>query len=192
MVKDSGQQYFVQHLESQEPEMTGESRAQAAFVLAVICDGHPRGQLLCAHAQLLPVATQQLRAARVAAETADPERPAAVLLLKWLCLCIGKLCEDMPEVRPASSKVSSPSFSCDLYEIPPATAIAYEPPAAVHTSHPRNVPDRAVELESLEHCLHSRRGRGGGGVGGEKGWMQRACSSDEGLEGYCRSYQGFE
>lgn len=98
-MKDSGQLYFVAQLESRDPDMTADSRAQAAFVLAVICDGHPRGQLLCAHASLLPVATQQLRIARAAAEAPGPTRATANLLLKWLCLCIGKLCEDMPEVR---------------------------------------------------------------------------------------------
>ena len=98
LVKDGGQQYFVQQLGAEDSSITAESRAQSAFVLAVICDGHPRGQALCADAQLLAVALAHLQGARAAAAAPGPSRPAATLLLKWLCLAIGKLCEDMPEV----------------------------------------------------------------------------------------------
>ena len=101
LVKDGGQQYFVQQLGAEDSSITPESRAQSAFVLAVICDGHPRGQALCADAQLLAVALAHLRGARAAAAAPGPSRSAATLLLKWLCLAIGKLCEDMPEVRSA-------------------------------------------------------------------------------------------
>ena len=99
LVKDGGQQYFVQQLGAEDSSITPESRAQSAFVLAVICDGHPRGQALCADAQLLAVALAHLQGARAAAAAPGPSRSAATLLLKWLCLAIGKLCEDMPEVR---------------------------------------------------------------------------------------------
>ncbi len=89
----------MQQLGAEDSSITPESRAQSAFVLAVICDGHPRGQALCADAQLLAVALAHLQGARAAAAVPGPSRPAATLLLKWLCLAIGKLCEDMPEVR---------------------------------------------------------------------------------------------
>ncbi len=55
LVKDNGHLYFIKHLDSHDPALTPESRAQAAFVLSVICDGHPRGQTLCAQADLLKV-----------------------------------------------------------------------------------------------------------------------------------------
>lgn len=96
LVKDSGHQYFIRHLEANQD--TGavpvSSKAQAAFVLAVICDDHPRGQRLCAEAGMLQACLQQLpEAQRVAQAEGD------TLLLQWLLLAIGKLCENSVEVR---------------------------------------------------------------------------------------------
>lgn len=54
LVKDGGHQYFIKYLEGAEPGISADSRAQAAFVLAVICDGYPRGRMLCAEQGLLP------------------------------------------------------------------------------------------------------------------------------------------
>ena len=53
-MKDGGHQYFIKYLEGGEAGISADSRAQAAFVLAVICDGYPRGRLLCAEQGLLP------------------------------------------------------------------------------------------------------------------------------------------
>jgi hypothetical protein len=55
LVKDGGHLYFIKHLESRDPGISPESRAQAAFVLAAICNRHSKGQLLCAQAGLLQV-----------------------------------------------------------------------------------------------------------------------------------------
>lgn len=101
LVKDSGQQYFIQYLDSNDSTSSTDSRAQAAFVLAVICDGHPRGQSLCAGAGLLGVCLSHLRQS-VASLHTNSARP--LLLIKWLCLCLGKLCEDMPEVSQATTQ----------------------------------------------------------------------------------------
>lgn len=95
LVKDSGQQYFIQYLDSSDSTSSTDSRAQAAFVLAVICDGHPRGQSLAAGAGLLGVCLTHLRHS-LASLTAGDRGP--LLLIKWLCLCLGKLSQDMPEV----------------------------------------------------------------------------------------------
>lgn len=94
-MKDSGQQYFIQYLDSSDSTSSTDSRAQAAFVLAVICDGHPRGQSLAAGAGLLGVCLTHLRHS-MASLTAGDQGP--LLLIKWLCLCLGKLSQDMPEV----------------------------------------------------------------------------------------------
>jgi regulator-associated protein of mTOR len=73
-VKDGGHLYFIKHLESRDPSVPPESRAQAAFVLAAICSGNPRAQLLCAQAGLMQVCTGQLPAALAAlASAADAE-----------------------------------------------------------------------------------------------------------------------
>ena len=99
LVKDSGQQYFIQYLDSNDSTSSTDSRAQAAFVLAVICDKHPRGQSLCAGAGLLGVCLSHLRQSMTSLQHGSA-RP--LLLIKWLCLCLGKLCEDMPEVTATS------------------------------------------------------------------------------------------
>ena len=52
-MKDGGHHYFISSLDINEPGMSPDSRAQAAFVLAVICDGHRRGRLMCAEQGLL-------------------------------------------------------------------------------------------------------------------------------------------
>ena len=53
LVKDGGHHYFISSLDVNEPGMSPDSRAQAAFVLAVICDSHKRGRLVCAEQGLL-------------------------------------------------------------------------------------------------------------------------------------------
>lgn len=55
LVKDSGHLYFLKYLDSPEPSIDNNARAQAAFVLALVCDGHSKGQVLCAAANLLQV-----------------------------------------------------------------------------------------------------------------------------------------
>lgn len=94
LVKDNGHQYFIRHLDTnQDTHVPVSSKAQAAFVLAVICDDHPRGQRLCAEAGMLQACVQQLpEAQRVARAEGD------TLLLQWLLLAIGKLCENSVEV----------------------------------------------------------------------------------------------
>ena len=52
-MKDGGHHYFISSLDVNEPGMSSDSRAQAAFVLAVICDGHKRGRLVCGEQGLL-------------------------------------------------------------------------------------------------------------------------------------------
>lgn len=102
LVKDGGHLYFIKHLEAQDPAIGYGSRAQAAFVLAAICNRHPKGQLLCAQAGLLQVCLNLLPTALdevlgVEHGEAGVKRDAA-LLVKWLLLCIGKLYEDLAEV----------------------------------------------------------------------------------------------
>lgn len=63
LVKDNGHLYFLKYLDAPEPNIDNHNRAQAAFVLAVVCDNHPKGQALCAAANLLQV---RLRGQQVA------------------------------------------------------------------------------------------------------------------------------
>lgn len=100
LVKDGGHLYFIKYLDTYEGHIDFYSRAQAAFVLASICDGHPKGQALCTHAQLLAVLLRWLRTlSPFALQPGAAAGPGHYLLLRWLCLTTGKLCEDIPEVR---------------------------------------------------------------------------------------------
>ena len=103
LVKDSGHVYFVGYLNLQE-ERTNRSSAQAAFVLAVVCDSHPRGQALCAQANLLQTLLRLLSApgnTPLQGQTDFAARDTG-LLVKWACLGLGKLCRNLAEVSPSS------------------------------------------------------------------------------------------
>lgn len=60
----------------------------AAFVLAVIVDGHPRGQEACIYAKpgLVGICLSHIQESMNV-----PEGQPEPLLLQWLCLCLGKL-----------------------------------------------------------------------------------------------------
>jgi regulator-associated protein of mTOR len=92
------------------------------FVLATVCDGHPRGQALCYQAnllgsllrwlQLLLPGLAALEAQQTAAAAAGGGGGAAAggggvprgaaLLVKWCCLALGRLVEDAPEAAAVS------------------------------------------------------------------------------------------
>ncbi|XP_010558401.1 PREDICTED: regulatory-associated protein of TOR 1 [Tarenaya hassleriana] len=91
LVKDGGHAYFIRFLDSSGA--FPEQRAMAAFVLAVIVDGHRRGQEACLEANLICVCLGHL-------ETPLPnDPPPEPLFLQWLCLCLGKLWEDFAEAQ---------------------------------------------------------------------------------------------
>ncbi|KAG0566271.1 hypothetical protein M758_7G048400 [Ceratodon purpureus] len=84
LVKDGGHQYFIHFLNS--PDIHAEQRAMAAFVLAVIVDGHQHGQQACIDADLISICLSHIQATPNASDgQTEP------LLLQWLCLCLGKL-----------------------------------------------------------------------------------------------------
>jgi regulator-associated protein of mTOR len=68
-----------------------EQRAMAAFVLAVIVDGHRRGQEACIEDGLSHVCLKHLESSSPNDSQTEP------LFLQWLCLCLGKLWEEFPE-----------------------------------------------------------------------------------------------
>ncbi|KAG8088828.1 hypothetical protein GUJ93_ZPchr0011g27382 [Zizania palustris] len=91
LVKDGGHAYFIRFLDSLDAYP--EQRAMAAFVLAVIVDGHRIGQEACVNEGLIDVCLRHLQ----------PENPNDAqnepLLLQWLCLCLGKVWEDFSEAQ---------------------------------------------------------------------------------------------
>ena len=78
LVKDGGHHYFISSLDVNEPGMSSDSRAQAAFVLAVICDGHKRGRLVCGEQGLL----QKLLSLLSSMVSTQPACPAKRLMLR--------------------------------------------------------------------------------------------------------------
>lgn len=90
LIKDNGHLYFIKYLDATDASSSPETRAMAAFILAALCDGHAKGQLVCAGANLLGVCLTHL--AQALAQN-GPEQ-----LIKWLCLCAGKLWEDLPDI----------------------------------------------------------------------------------------------
>ncbi|XP_043704845.1 regulatory-associated protein of TOR 1-like isoform X2 [Telopea speciosissima] len=91
LVKDNGHIYFIRSLDSLDA--FPEQRAMAAFVLAVIVDGHRRGQEACIKADLIHVCLKHLQLATPHEAQTEP------LLLQWLCLCLGKLWDEFPEAQ---------------------------------------------------------------------------------------------
>ncbi|KAL5205507.1 hypothetical protein ABZP36_033716 [Zizania latifolia] len=110
LVKDGGHVYFIRFLDSLDAYP--EQRAMAAFVLAVIVDGHRIGQEACVNAGLIDVCLRHLQ----------PENPSDAqkepLLLQWLCLCLGKLWEDFPEAQLLGLQSSAPEIVICLLSEP--------------------------------------------------------------------------
>ena len=110
LVKDGGHTYFIRFLDSLDAYP--EQRAMAAFILAVIVDGHRTGQEACIHACLIDVCLRHLQ----------PENPhdaqTEPLLLQWLCLCLGKLWEDFAEAQLLGLQSNAPEILIYLLSEP--------------------------------------------------------------------------
>ncbi|KAG0473726.1 hypothetical protein HPP92_015071 [Vanilla planifolia] len=106
LVKDGGHAYFIKFLDSMDAYP--EQRAMAAFVLAVIVDGHRRGQEACIQANLTHVCLRHLQLANPHEAQAEP------LLLQWLCLCLGKLWEDFHEAQVIGLQADAPAIFTPL------------------------------------------------------------------------------
>jgi len=110
LVKDNGHMYFIKFLESSDMAITDSSRAMAAFVLAVICDGHHKGQICCASNGLLSACISRLPVASDA-PAAAARSPA---LIKWVLLCLAKQCENMADIAAAATRENAPAMIANL------------------------------------------------------------------------------
>ncbi|KAI4353507.1 hypothetical protein L6164_002452 [Bauhinia variegata] len=110
LVKDAGHIYFIRFLDSMEAYP--EQRAMAAFVLAVIVDGHRRGQEACIEAGLIHVCLKHLQSSSPNDLQTEP------LFLQWLCLCLGKLWEDFTEAQILGLQADAPSIYATLLSEP--------------------------------------------------------------------------
>ncbi|KAL3536590.1 hypothetical protein ACH5RR_005051 [Cinchona calisaya] len=121
LVKDGGHVYFIRFLDS--AEAYPEQRAMAAFVLAVIVDGHRRGQEACVEASLIHVCLRNLQDSSANDSQTEP------LFVQWLCLCLGKLWEDFTEaqtmgVRADAAAILEPLLSEPQPEVRAAAVFA--------------------------------------------------------------------
>ncbi|XP_020595936.1 regulatory-associated protein of TOR 2-like [Phalaenopsis equestris] len=110
LVKDGGHTYFIKFLDSMDAYP--EQRAMAAFVLAVIVDGHRRGQEACIQANLLHACLKHLQLANPNEAQTEP------LLLQWLCLCLGKFWEDFHEAQIIGLQADAPAILFPLLSEP--------------------------------------------------------------------------
>ncbi|KAK4396053.1 Regulatory-associated protein of TOR 1 [Sesamum angolense] len=110
LVKDGGHTYFIRFLDS--VEAYPEQRAMAAFVLAVIVDGHRRGQEACIEAGLIHVCLKHLQG------TSPSEAQTEPLFLQWICLCLGKLWEDFLEGQMLGLQADAPAILAPLLSEP--------------------------------------------------------------------------
>ncbi|KAL0318163.1 UNVERIFIED_CONTAM: Regulatory-associated protein of TOR 1 [Sesamum calycinum] len=110
LVKDGGHTYFIRFLDS--VEAYPEQRAMAAFVLAVIVDGHRRGQEACIEAGLTHICLQHLHGSSSAETQTEP------LFLQWICLCLGKLWEDFVEAQMIGLHADAPAILAPLLSEP--------------------------------------------------------------------------
>ncbi|XP_054780131.1 regulatory-associated protein of TOR 1 [Prosopis cineraria] len=110
LVKDGGHIYFIKFLDSMEAYP--EQRAMAAFVLAVIVDGHRRGQEACIEAGLIHVCLKHLQSSSPNDMQNEP------LFLQWLCLCLGKLWEDFTDAQIIGLQADAPSIFASLLSEP--------------------------------------------------------------------------
>ncbi|GFY83843.1 regulatory-associated protein of TOR 1 [Actinidia rufa] len=110
LVKDRGHTYFIRFLDS--VEAYPEQRAMAAFVLAVIVDGHRQGQEACIEAGLLHVCLKHLHSSTPNDAQTEP------LFLQWLCLCLGKVWEDCAEAQIIGLQADAPSIYALLLSEP--------------------------------------------------------------------------
>eukprot|EP00884_Botryococcus_braunii_P022981 jgi/Botrbrau1/9367/Bobra.354_2s0022.1 len=102
LVKDHGYIYFIKYLESADPSILPDSRAQAAFVLATVCEGNVKGQALCMAANLVHVLCNRLIQAVGALQ-----QGGSPLFTRWLCLCLGQLIQDLPEAIYAAEELGA-------------------------------------------------------------------------------------
>lgn len=84
----------------------------AAFVLAVIVDGHRRGQEACIEAGLIHVCLRHVQ------DSTANEGQTEPLFLQWLCLCLGKIWEDFTEGQMIGLQADAPVIFAPLLSEP--------------------------------------------------------------------------
>ena len=116
LVKDGGHAYFARFLDA--PDTPSEERAMAAFVLSAVCDGHPKGQAACAASGVARICLERLAHAASVGPSGSP------LLVRWLCLCLGKLWENARDAQTDAFACGAPEAVASLLGHPTPDARA--------------------------------------------------------------------
>ena len=131
LTKDNGHEYFVRFLEA--PDVSPAHQSMAAFCLASIMDNYPRGKAACASAGVMGICLMYISTA-LSKSTCDSNQ---LLLLRWLCLCLGKLWEDASESQMEAMEGGAPDTIAPLLQ------------------HPACQPEvRAAAIFALGHTIH--------------------------------------
>lgn len=155
LVKDDSYNYFVRFLQSSSVPV--EERAMAAFILAVICDGHEKGQSVCLASGLLNICLSNIH------DAAQPET-GSPFFLRWLCLCLGKLWEENFEAQKVACSAKAheqliPLFSHSSPDTRAAAVYAcgtFISFGCVRESHQDDDIDRQESHEPLMHAMSSQ------------------------------------
>ena len=145
LVKDDGYTYFIRFLQSSNVPV--EERAMAAFILAVICDDHKKGQTVCMSSGLMEICLENIKEAALP-DTGSP------FFLRWLCLCLGKLWEDNPEGQKAACSTEAHKLLASLSTHPsPDTraAAAYALGTLVLVETSDDTKNSGGEIQELMH-----------------------------------------
>lgn len=149
LVKDGGHAYFIRFLDSMEAYP--EQRGMAAFVLAVIVDGHRRGQEACIEAGLVHVCLKHLQSSMPNDGQTEP------LFLQWLCLCLGKLWEDFTEAQIIGLQADAPVICALLISEPQAEVLPF---VLQFCCHMRDYFSDCIVISLLNYRIHFILGQG--------------------------------
>ncbi|KAH3763755.1 regulatory-associated protein of mTOR [Pelomyxa schiedti] len=112
LLKDSGHKFFLGVLGN--PSVPSLQRVMSAFILSVIVDSSPNGQLACLQGNILPLLMSLI---------SDPDP----LLRRWAALCLGKLwhgCEEAKSLALAKFSASERLAAMTSDHVPEVRAAA--------------------------------------------------------------------
>ncbi|CAD7701866.1 unnamed protein product [Ostreobium quekettii] len=152
LVKDNGHLYFVHFLESAMEPGQADLKALAAFILAVMCRKHPKGQLVCVEGGLLSILGKLL------VQVTQDTPPALANMWKWVSMCIGSVCEDRPEAIVKALQESLPEVLTRFLQVgdPEVRAAAVFGMGAMIQSEHSNMDGVGPEWIINERAIASR------------------------------------
>ncbi|CAI5985262.1 unnamed protein product [Closterium sp. NIES-64] len=189
LVRDGGHMYFIKCLETHEPYSSDPreratvafQRAMAAFVLALICDGHPKGHQACLQAGLIPLCLMHIQAAP----------PAEPLLLQWLCLCVGKLWGGAPEAQAAAlAQHRAPQILSPLLSEPQPEGQQQQAEQGRRDRQEEDAGQRPEEMEVSRLGMEKKQKEGEGVEDESRNWEEMQEKIEKKESGEVKKMQG--